>query len=86
MDRVTTLRFTDPDLDFWVDVRVSRLGEAWLATADLAGTPELGVSDYRDVAVLFALWSLGPDLAQRLAGRLRAAPTDGLEVRPDSER
>ena len=70
MDHATTLRLTDSDLDFWVDVRVSRLGDAWLATADLAGTPEMGVSAYRDVAVLFALWPLGPDVARRMARRL----------------
>ena len=72
MDRLTALRLTDPELDFWVDVRLRQFGGAWLATAELAGTPDVGVSTDRDLAVLFALWALGPDVARRMASRMPA--------------
>ncbi len=39
----------------------------WLAVADLAGTPEIGVSTDPGLAVLLALWSLGEDVARHLA-------------------
>ena len=66
------LRLTHPGLDFWVDVRVSRIGHSWLAVADLASTPEPAVASRPDLAVLLALWPLGPAMARRLAAR--AAP------------
>ena len=36
MDRLTLLRLTDPELDFWVDLRLRQFGGRWLAAADLA--------------------------------------------------
>ncbi|HLX33731.1 MAG TPA: hypothetical protein VKR30_00645 [Candidatus Limnocylindrales bacterium] len=66
---ITPFRLTDPELDFWVDVRLRQFGDTWLATADLAGTPDVGASRDRDLAVLFALWSLGSDVARRMTAR-----------------
>jgi hypothetical protein len=37
------LRLTHPDLDFWIDVRVREFDGRWLAVADLADQPEVGV-------------------------------------------
>jgi hypothetical protein len=79
--RIIELRLTDPDLDFWVDTRLCQFGGTWLAAADLAGTPDIGVSTDRDLAVLFALWSLGPDVAQRMASRVPGVSTDPGELR-----
>lgn len=79
MDRLTALRLTDPELDFWIDVRLRHFGGRWLAVADLADTPDVGVSTDRDVAVLLALWSLGPDTARRMASQMSAVST-GLET------
>ena len=36
------LRFTHPELDFWVDVRLREFDGRWLAVADLAGEPDIG--------------------------------------------
>lgn len=59
MNRLIALRLTDPELDFRVDVRLRQFGGTWLAAADLAGTPDVGVATDRGLAVSFALWSLG---------------------------
>jgi hypothetical protein len=66
---VIELHLTHPAIDFWVDVRLRRVGGVWLAVADLASTPELAVAPRADVAVLLALWPLGPALARRLTAR-----------------
>jgi hypothetical protein len=63
------LRLTDPEIEFWVDVRLRSFGDAWLAVADLASTPEVAVAPRPDLAVLLALWPLGPALAGRMAER-----------------
>ena len=47
MKRAAELRLTDPELGFWVDFRLRRFGRRCLAVADVAGTPDVGVS--RDV-------------------------------------
>ena len=57
MGSVEARRLTDPDLDFWVDLRLMRQSDRWLAVADLAGEPEVGLGPTRQVAILFALWS-----------------------------
>lgn len=61
------LRLQHPGLDFWVDVRLRRLGGKWLAVADLAGSPEPAAADTPDLALFLALWSLGPSIARELA-------------------
>lgn len=81
MDRPIALRLSDPEVDFWVDIRLRQFGRTWMATADLADTPDVGVCKDRDVAVLFALWSLGPDMARRMAGQLRATPVGPVAPR-----
>ena len=68
-DRPIALRVDHPALDFWVDVRLRRFGDAWLAVADLASTPEVAVASRPDLAVFLALWPLGPAIAPRLARR-----------------
>jgi hypothetical protein len=64
---MTHLRLTDPVLPFWVDVQLSTIAGCSMAVADLAGTPEVGLHQRPDVALLLALWPLGPEAAQRLA-------------------
>lgn len=76
MRSLPSLRLTDPELGFWVDVRLCHLDGKWLAVADLAGTPDVGVSRDVDLAVLFALWSLGSDVARRMASRVSAVSGD----------
>lgn len=63
------LRLTHPAIDFWVDFRLRRVGSTWLAVADLASTPVPAVASRPDLAVLLALWPLGPALARRLTAR-----------------
>lgn len=64
---MAAMRLTDPELDFWVDVQLRCFRGRWLAVADLAGTADVGVAIDRDVAILFALWSLGAEVASRMA-------------------
>jgi hypothetical protein len=66
---VIEVRLTHPALDFWVDVRLFQSKGRWLAVADLASTPEVAVASRPDLAVLLALWPLGPALARRMASR-----------------
>jgi hypothetical protein len=63
------LRLTHPAIDFWVDVRLRRFGNSWLAVADLASTPEPAVASRPDLALLLPLWPLGPAMASRLVAR-----------------
>jgi hypothetical protein len=56
---VTRLRMTNPDLDFWIDVRLRDFDGRWLAVADLADTPDIGTGDTAEAALLGALASLG---------------------------
>jgi hypothetical protein len=76
---VIELRLTHPAIDFWVDLRLRRIGDSWLAVADLASTPEVAAASRPDLAVLLALWPLGPALARRLT--VRAALRVTLESR-----
>ena len=62
MGPVSELRLTDPELDFWVEVRLRQV--------DLAGTPDVGVSTDRDLAVLLALSSLGREVARRMVSSM----------------
>jgi len=57
---VIKLRLTQPAIDFWVNVRLREFDGSWLAVADLASTPEVGVATRPDLAVFLALWPLGP--------------------------
>ena len=68
-DLVIELRLTHPAIDFWVEVRLRRVGSGWLAVADLASSPEPAVASRADLAVLLALWPLGSALARRLTAR-----------------
>lgn len=61
------VRLTHPSLDFWVDLRVRRLGASWLAVADLAGEPVPVAAAHADIAIYLALLPLGPAIADALA-------------------
>jgi hypothetical protein len=69
-DASIDLRLTDPALDFWVDVRMRRIGHAWVAAAVLASTREIAAAFRPDIALLFALWPLGAEAAVRIASQL----------------
>jgi hypothetical protein len=73
------LRLSDPELGFWVDVRLRRFGDSWLAVADLAATPEVAAAARPDLAVLLVLWPLGPAVARRLT--VRASLLEWTDVR-----
>jgi hypothetical protein len=66
---VIELRLTHPAIDFWVAIRLLETEGRWLAVADLASTPEMAVASRPDLALLLALWPLGPALARRIAAR-----------------
>jgi len=66
---VIELRLTHPAIAFWVDVRLLESDGRWMAVADLASTPEIAFASRPDLAVLLALWPLGPALARRMASR-----------------
>lgn len=59
-------RLTDPDLDFWVEVRLRHIDGSWLAAADLASTPEAVASVSLDLALFLSLWPLGKQVARRM--------------------
>lgn len=42
-DQMRQLRLTHPAVDFWVDVRLREFDGHWLAVADLADQPDIGV-------------------------------------------
>lgn len=63
------LRLRHPDLDFWVDARLRWVGGAWLAVADLAGTPEPAAATSAELALYLSLWPLGPDIAADLVNK-----------------
>lgn len=65
------LRLTHPDLDFWIDVRLRDFGGRWLAVADLANTPEMGMGDVPEEALRGALAPFGPHLRERLIASAR---------------
>jgi len=64
---VTHLCLTHPDLDFWIDVGLRDFDGRWLAVADLADTPDVGVGETAEQALRGALASLGEGLAKELA-------------------
>lgn len=60
------LRLAAPEIDFWVDVRLRSWGDRWLAVADIAGDPEIGVGTNVRQALEGALAPLGQRTAQAL--------------------
>ena len=60
------LRLTDPDLDFWVEVRVRGFDAAWLAVADLPGRPRSPRQTGWTWPCFQCLWPLGEDVARRM--------------------
>jgi hypothetical protein len=73
---VIELRLTHPAIDFWVDVRLRRVGDSWLAVADLTSTPEPAAAARPDLALFLALWPLGAALATRLVARATLPAAD----------
>lgn len=76
-------RLTAPAMDFWVDVRLCSLGggDRWLAVADIAGEPEIGLGLTARRAIEGALAALGPQTAQAFLAdpALLAASADIIE-------
>lgn len=64
------LRFTHQELDFWVDVRLREFGGRWLAVADLAGEPDIGLGTSAEEAVRGALVALGEPFASQMSESL----------------
>lgn len=62
-----SLRLTHPAIDLWIDVRLREFDGRWLAVADLADEPDVGISEDPWEAVRDALLALGPRLANELA-------------------
>ena len=60
------IRLSSPDIDFHVDVRLTRSGSRWLAAADIAGEREFGVGRNAREALAASLWPLGPEIASTL--------------------
>ena len=60
------LRLTAPAVHFWVDVRLRSWGDRWVAVADIAGEPELGLGRSARQALEGALASLGRQTARAL--------------------
>jgi hypothetical protein len=63
-------RLIASDFDFWVDVRLRSWGDRWMAVADIAGEPEIGLGRNARQALEGALASLG----QRAASAFLADP------------
>lgn len=64
------LRLTHPDLAFWVDVRLSGFDGRWMAVADLAGRPEIGLALDARQAVLEAIRPIGDPYVADMVARL----------------
>lgn len=69
------LRLRHPDLDFWIDVRVRHVNGHWLAVADLADEPDIGVGDAPTEAMWAALSSFSNHPASRSRRGRRTATT-----------
>ncbi len=72
------LRLTHRELGFWVDVRLRAFDAGWLAVADLADEPDVGVSKDPRRAVEDALLSLGMTIAREMTASVEvdADPSD----------
>ena len=57
-------RLSAPRYEFWVDVRLRRFGDRWLAVADIGGQPEIGLGQTARSALLGALAPLGSRAAE----------------------
>lgn len=55
-----TFRLRAAHLDFWVDVRLRRSDERWVAVANIGGENEVGLGGDPPSALSAALSSLGP--------------------------
>jgi len=63
---MTHLRLTHPDLDFWIDVRLREFDGRWLAVADLADEPEVGLGPSEEQALPGALEAFDPRITDDL--------------------
>jgi hypothetical protein len=66
--RLVTVQFrlSAPSLDFYVDVRLRQFDGRWLAVAEIAGEPEIGLGHTAHQALAAALSSLGPPAVTEL--------------------
>ncbi len=72
MPAMQQFRLSHPALDFWIDVRMRELNGRWLAVADLAGTPEVGVGETAEEALGGALTAFGPGLVEEPVAHAKA--------------
>ena len=75
------LRLTHPSVDFWIDVRLRQLNGRWLAVADLADEPDIGLGIEPTDALWQALASFPVALRCELldeAARLLASDEQGI--------
>jgi hypothetical protein len=75
------IRMRSPALDFYVDVRLRAFGQRWLAVADIAGEPEVGLACTAREALLASMASLGSAAATALL----ADPTLPPVIEPVTE-
>jgi len=74
MAAVQNLRLTHPALDFWIDVRLREFDGHWLAVADLADTPEVGVGGTPAEALRGAMEPFRRALREELVAGAKALP------------
>ncbi len=65
------LRLTHPDLEFWIDVRVRDFSGRWLAVADVADEPAVGMGETLDEALAGALAAFDVRLREQLVASAR---------------
>ncbi len=63
---IVKFRVSAPSLDFYVDVRLRSFAGRWLAVADIAGEPEIGLGLTPRKALAASLASLGAAAADAL--------------------
>ena len=75
---MTHLRPTRPDLDSWIDVRLRGFDGRWLAVADLADTPDVGVDETAEEALRGALAVFRPRVRVPTLAALEQLPIKAL--------
>jgi hypothetical protein len=63
-------QLTAPSLDFYVAVRLRQFDRRWLAVADIAGEPEVGLGNTAHQALTAALSSFGTPAVKALLADL----------------
>ena len=79
IQRVQHLCLTHRDLALWIDVRLREFDGRWLAVADFADEPDVGVGHDPRVALREALMALGPRMASELAESAQLGDQERVE-------